>query len=739
MLKNFSYFLIILLVEGAALMAVELMGAKLIAPFFGSSLYVWTAALGFTVTGLSLGYYFGGRMSVNKVSAKKLFIVLGISALLVFALPYTTALLISLTSGLSLIAGISVTCMFLLLPPMLCFGMVGPIVVKLLAVKLQNNGSVAGLVYFVSTSGGIAATFLFGFYLIPVAGLKTSALITGLALASLLIIYLTQPHAAPPAESLSMPARPQPADNKATPAKTPAANTALSYRSIYLFAALEGAAVMAVELLAARMLAPWFGTSLYVWSAVMAFTLVGLAIGYFFGGRLPARFPMPAALWWVLLAAGSFILLMHVTAGQLTVAFNALSIKTAVLVVGCLLILPPLALLGTVPALLIRYAAATIADVGAVTGKIFTISSVSGIISLFIMGFFIIPQFGLSGPAIFLGFAVGIAPFIKLVAQKKFASLLFIAVLLASLSAKKVDTANDDIEIKYYSEGLLGQILVADVNKYDTSVTSDRLLLVNRIGEAQINRTTGATKWDYPYYIASLASKLPEKSNALMLGLGGGQIPNILYKMNFNVDVVELDQRIVDVAHDYFYLNNNVDVTVDDARHYLETTTKKYDVIIIDVFHGDVAPPHMLSLQSFQKAASLLNKNGLILVNFFGFLHGDLGKPERSLYNTMVAAGLRTKIMPTTGKEEDRNAMFIGSKEDQGFATVRSPLSLYGKIVNMDTMFADVQKLDMKDAVIFTDDKPSLDVLNINGVIDFRNSYTNIIKQFLKEGIPLYR
>ena len=178
---------------------------------------------------------------------------------------------------------------------------------------------------------------------------------------------------------------------------------------------------------------------------------------------------------------------------------------------------------------------------------------------------------------------------------------------------------------------------------------------------------------------------------------------------------------------------------MDDARHYLETTTKKYDVIIIDVFHGDVAPPHMLSLQSFQKAASLLNKNGLILVNFFGFLQGDLGKPERSLYNTMVAAGLHTKILPTTGKEDERNSMFVGSKEDQDFGTVRSPLSLYGKIVNMDTMFTDIRKLDLKDAVIFTDDKPSLDVLNINGVIDFRNSYTTIIKQFLKQGIPLYR
>lgn len=338
MLKKFSYFLVILLVEGAALMAVELMGAKLIAPFFGSSLYVWTATLGFTVTGLSLGYYFGGRLSVNTHSLKNLFIILGTSALLVLALPYTTMLLISLTAGLPLIAGISVTCMLLLLPPMLCFGMVGPMVVKLLAIKLQNTGSVAGTVYFISTSGGILATFLFGFYFIPVAGLKMSALFTGIALAALQLIYLILLYRPAPPESIPHPPSPLPDKVKNNTVKIPAPHVAHSDRSIYLFAALEGGAVMAVELLAARMLAPWFGTSLYVWATVMAFTLLGLAIGYFIGGRLPVRFNMPVTLWWVLLTAGSFILLMHFTSGRLTIALNTISIRKAVLVVSCALI-----------------------------------------------------------------------------------------------------------------------------------------------------------------------------------------------------------------------------------------------------------------------------------------------------------------------------------------------------------------------------------------------------------------
>src|SRR5205809_1718750 len=102
-------------------MAVELMGAKLVAPFYGGSLYVWTAVLTITVLGLTLGYYAGGRLSKKRPSESRLFIILGMSALLVLALPLTASISIALTKGMELIVGICIACALLLLPPMLCF------------------------------------------------------------------------------------------------------------------------------------------------------------------------------------------------------------------------------------------------------------------------------------------------------------------------------------------------------------------------------------------------------------------------------------------------------------------------------------------------------------------------------------------------------------------------------------------------------------------------------------------
>jgi hypothetical protein len=146
-LKKFPHLFLVLVIEGEALMAVELMGAKLVAPFYGGSLYVWTAVLTITVLGLTIGYCAGGRVSKKRPSEKMLFIILSISALLVLALPLTASIAIALTKGLGLIIGICITCLLLLLPPVFCFGMVGPMVVALMSSQLETVVKTAGTVY----------------------------------------------------------------------------------------------------------------------------------------------------------------------------------------------------------------------------------------------------------------------------------------------------------------------------------------------------------------------------------------------------------------------------------------------------------------------------------------------------------------------------------------------------------------------------------------------------------------
>ena len=724
-------------------MAVELMGAKLVAPFYGGSLYVWTAVLTITVLGLTLGYYAGGRLSKKRPSERVLFSILGISALLVLALPLTASISMDLTRGLGLIIGICITCFLLLLPPMLCFGIVGPLVVRLMSSQLETVGKTAGTVYFTSTLGGIAATFFLGLYLIPVAGLRLCATVTGLSLAALpaiCIVKMLLSRRCRPGSSIPATAKRSKVPGKKSASRgrrgSPIRATTVR-RTIYLFAMLEGATVMAVELLSARMVAPYFGSSLYVWGTVIGFTLLALAIGYFAGGVMADKYSGPDTLLWVLLMASVFLLLMHISSQWLTIAFANVDPGAAVVLVSMALIQPPLIFMGMVPTFLIRRVSTSADSAGSSTGVVYAISSASGIVALPVFGFFIIPKLGLTLPSILVGVAVGFIPFVELVRRKKYISLLFIPFVLFSFQAIKTPPPGKDVDVHYYSEGLLGQLLVADVSNYHGQKVNDRVLFMNRIAQTYVDKKTFNSRWDYPYYLSAICGKLPEKSNALILGLGGGTIANIFQnQLRFNVDAVELDERIAEVAREQFALSNNVNVIMDDARHYLEETQKKYDVILFDVYRGESPPTHVFTLESLAKTKSLLKENGLIVVNFYGFLEGKIGTPARSIYKTLLAAGLEARILPT---KANRNLLFVASKNKQDFHTVRSPLLLNGKQVDIETLFLDPRKADLNDAVVLTDDRPILEFLNIRAGNAWRKAYIEMTKTFYKEGVPLFR
>jgi MFS family permease len=282
---------------------------------------------------------------------------------------------------------------------------------------------------------------------------------------------------------------------------------------------------------------------------VIGFTLLALAIGYFAGGAIADKYSGPDTLLWLLLMASLFLMLMHISSQWLTIGFESIDPGIAVLLVSMILILPPLVFLGMVPTFLIRRVSATVDHAGISAGRVYAISSASGIIALPVFGFFIIPRYGLTLPSIVTGLVVGSIPFVKLVAQKKYLSLLFIPLLLFSFWVIQTQRPGKAIDVKYYSEGLLGQLLVADVSRDAHEKSGERMLMMNRIVQTLVGQADLRPKFPYIYYDISVCSKLPDKSDVLILGLGGGILAKVFQdRLGFNVDTVELDERIAKVA-----------------------------------------------------------------------------------------------------------------------------------------------------------------------------------------------
>lgn len=182
--KSGSYFLLFAsFVEGGALMGVELLSSKIIAPYYGTSLYVWASVLGFTMGGLASGYFIGGLLSEKKqVSVKGLMWLFCISGFFVWLMPHSASWIMETTLSFDIRSGIITSCAFFMLPPVICFGMVSPIIIRLLTQSKEKIGFSAGLVYTISTIGGILLTFLTGFYLISTLGIRLSVNLASLYL-----------------------------------------------------------------------------------------------------------------------------------------------------------------------------------------------------------------------------------------------------------------------------------------------------------------------------------------------------------------------------------------------------------------------------------------------------------------------------------------------------------------------------------------------------------------------------
>jgi hypothetical protein len=166
-------------VEGAAVMVAELCGARLLAPVFGSGLYVWSSVMGITLGALAFGYFYGGQLAAKPMPVKKLFVVMNLAALLVMFLPVISFYVVPRISYFPLIAGIVTSTMVLLFFPVFFLGASSPLLIILQTRQQQDAGKVSGTIYAISTAGGILATFLCGFYLIPTIGLNACLLVSG--------------------------------------------------------------------------------------------------------------------------------------------------------------------------------------------------------------------------------------------------------------------------------------------------------------------------------------------------------------------------------------------------------------------------------------------------------------------------------------------------------------------------------------------------------------------------------
>jgi len=426
-------------------------------------------------------------------------------------------------------------------------------------------------------------------------------------------------------------------------------------KKLILLSFIEGAVVMAAELCGAKLLAPIFGSSLYVWASVMGITLAALALGYFFGGIISERTKQHSKkLFQVLIFASLFVMLMPVISRYVIPWISYLPFLLAVVVSTFTLLFFPVFFLGATSPLFIYIQTKDNASSGRVSGTVYAVSTLGGIIATFLCGFYLIPLLGLTWCLLGFGVLLFIVNSIIFRSYKIIHLILFAAFIYLNLQFSILKTP-----ALFYGNSILGQLEVVDVinDKKDTI----RLLKINNIIQTEMNVRTKRSVSDYVRLLDTLVphSKIP--ASALVLGLGGGLTANLFAEKNYTTDGVEFDKGIIEAAQSFFELNKNVKPYCDDARYFLNHCDKKYDLILFDIFKAEEQPSHVLTMESLKQLKANISDSTLLIINWHGYMKGANGMGSSILFNTLKSSGYNVKICSSSNDENYRNLLFVCS------------------------------------------------------------------------------
>lgn len=443
-----------------------------------------------------------------------------------------------------------------------------------------------------------------------------------------------------------------------------------------LFSALAcGAAVMVIEVLGSRVVGPFFGVSLFVWTSLISVTMISLALGYWFGGVLADRRGHGADLYLLIAAAGACVLLIPWLKGAVLEASLPLGLRTGAFVSSLILFGPALLFLGCVSPYLIKITANAADNIGRTAGGLYALSTVGSVAGTALTGFFLIAHLGVNQAF----YAVGIT--LLLIAALYFAVLrrlvvagvaLLLCIALAPQRIVPPALSMPDAQVREVFSGdtFYGAVKVIDVD-YGDAV--DRQLLIDGLQQGGMDVSRGQSVNVYAYLMQYLPYRLqPNGHDCLVVGLGAGFVPAGYSARGIRTDVVDIDPLIPQLARDYFGFSTSGDVVVADARHFLLTTPRQYDYIILDAYNGDLMPHHLISREMFTLIEQHLRPGGVLGINFIGSV-GEQRRMTSSVVRTLRSVFENVDIYPVFDVD---GANGIGNLEIVAYHGARTLLPL---------------------------------------------------------------
>lgn len=395
---------------------------------------------------------------------------------------------------------------------------------------------------------------------------------------------------------------------------------------LYLTEFFAGMSVMAVELGASRLLAPYFSSSQIVWTIIIGTIMIAMALGNIYGGKSADKSPNPDKLYGRILIAAVWIALIPVVGKYIVLGISALLIFTVnnnFLIIAafcaCMVIFVfPLFLLGTVTPSLAKYSVSSLDDSGRTVGTLGAFNTIGSIIGTFVPTFVTIPAVGTSITfLIFAGILIVLSVIYFVSSRVGYKKVIISGVIFVAccVFGHGDSFAFWQKDLTYEGESIYNYLQVSEDDK-QVSLSTNVLFGVQSV-YMKDDTLTGL------YYDYAMAAPLmvPDKNSdsmeVLILGMGTGTYATQCRKYfgDMNIEGVEIDEKITKLSRKYFALPDDINVTTYDGRAFLNASDRKYDVIMVDAYQDITIPFQMSSVEFFRLVKSHLNENGVMVVN----------------------------------------------------------------------------------------------------------------------------
>lgn len=416
---------------------------------------------------------------------------------------------------------------------------------------------------------------------------------------------------------------------------------------LYLTEFFAGMSVMAVELGASRLLAPYFSSSQIVWTIIIGTIMIAMALGNIYGGRSADRHPSPDRLYGRILVAAVWIAAIPVVGKYIVLGISAaliFAVNTNFLIwaafAACMVIFVfPLFLLGTVTPSLAKYSVDSLDDSGRTVGNLGAFNTVGSIIGTFVPTFVSIPAVGTSVTfLIFAGIllALSVVYFISARAGRARSAVAGVLFLACCLLGAGSSFAFWEPDLTYEGESVYNYLQVKEDDRH-VILSTNVLFGVQSV----LMKQEGLTGMYYDYAMAAplmTAREKPEDCRMLILGMGTGTYATQCnrYFGEMEIEGVEIDEKITQLARTYFELPGQVQVTTYDGRAYLNAITEKYDVIMVDAYQDITIPFQMSSVEFFTLVKNHLTEGGVMVVNM-NMRGGGEGNINQYLADTIAS------------------------------------------------------------------------------------------------------